>query len=49
MENIRATKNKTKKVIPKRPKSGVEWDTSVNPFLRPYTAKLKKNKENIRP
>lgn len=44
MENIRVTKNKTKHNIPKRPKSGVEWDTSINPFLRPYTAKLKKNK-----
>ena len=30
-------------------KSSVEWDSSVNPFLRPYTAKLKRSQENFRP
>ena len=49
MENLRAAKNKTKKVITKRPKSSVLWDPSINSFLRPYTAKLKKNKQNILP
>ena len=49
MENLRNTRNKTFKSLPKRPKSGVQWDTSLNPFLRPYTAKIKKNKENVRP
>ena len=44
MGNLRAAKNKTKKVITKRPKSSVLWDPSINSFLRPYTAKLKKNK-----
>ena len=26
-----------------RPKTGVQWDSSLNPFLRPYTAKMRKN------
>lgn len=26
-----------------RPKTGITWDTSLTPFLRPYTGKLRKN------
>ena len=38
-----------------RPKSGVEWNQRISPFLRPYTAQspqnksVSKNKNHIRP
>lgn len=53
MDNICKGKSKTKLASKKfidRPKSGVVWDTSINSFLRPYTAKMKKKSQNkLRP
>ena len=49
MDTIRSSTFKKKKTRNDRPKSSVEWDTSVSPFLRPYTAKLKMTKNDSRP
>lgn len=29
-----------------RPKSGVQWDKTLNSFLRPYTAKIRSHKNS---